>query len=274
MVYVARPGRGFRRLGEGRQSRLGLARCARRPIAAWKTTRSAPAPITAPAGLSHVTRFRQTAHPLTRLHRGRAGGGASAFNPDLNGATQGRRRLLPDHHAQRFPPLIGARLSLACAVAAELGGAHGRADHAHRVRGQARGRCRLSLWQAHRSKSRARAKSFSPSARDQHAAIAAAFRHRSGRVAEGARYRCRAGQSDGRAQPAGPSLLRPCLSRPAAQPEQRSLSLAWKAARGLRYVLTRGGPLSLSVNQGGGFFRTRPELDAAGHAALFLAADL
>ncbi|MCW5711177.1 GMC family oxidoreductase N-terminal domain-containing protein [Shinella sp.] len=28
---------------------------------------------------------------------------------------------------------------------------------------------------------------------------------------------------------------------------------------GLRYVLTRGGPLSLSVNQGGGFFRTRPE---------------
>lgn len=28
---------------------------------------------------------------------------------------------------------------------------------------------------------------------------------------------------------------------------------------GLRYVLTRGGPLSLSVNQGGGFFRTGPE---------------
>ncbi len=28
---------------------------------------------------------------------------------------------------------------------------------------------------------------------------------------------------------------------------------------GLRYVLTRSGPLSLSVNQGGGFFRTSPE---------------
>ena len=28
----------------------------------------------------------------------------------------------------------------------------------------------------------------------------------------------------------------------------------------LRYVFTRGGPLSLSVNQGGGFFRTRPDL--------------
>jgi choline dehydrogenase len=33
-----------------------------------------------------------------------------------------------------------------------------------------------------------------------------------------------------------------------------------KVRAGLRYILTRGGPLSLSVNQGGGFFRTRPEL--------------
>lgn len=30
---------------------------------------------------------------------------------------------------------------------------------------------------------------------------------------------------------------------------------------GLRYVLTRGGPLSLSVNQGGGFFRSSPDRD-------------
>lgn len=30
---------------------------------------------------------------------------------------------------------------------------------------------------------------------------------------------------------------------------------------GMRYLLTRGGPLSLSVNQGGGFFRTSPDLD-------------
>lgn len=34
-----------------------------------------------------------------------------------------------------------------------------------------------------------------------------------------------------------------------------------KLWQGLRYVLTRRGPLSLGVNQGGGFFRTRPELD-------------
>jgi choline dehydrogenase len=33
-----------------------------------------------------------------------------------------------------------------------------------------------------------------------------------------------------------------------------------KLRAALRYVLTRGGPLSLSVNQGGGFYRTRPEL--------------
>ncbi|WP_439615714.1 GMC family oxidoreductase [Shinella sp.] len=32
-----------------------------------------------------------------------------------------------------------------------------------------------------------------------------------------------------------------------------------RLAVGLRYVLTRSGPLSLSVNQGGGFFRTSPE---------------
>jgi choline dehydrogenase len=33
-----------------------------------------------------------------------------------------------------------------------------------------------------------------------------------------------------------------------------------KVRAALRYVLTRGGPLSLSVNQGGGFLRTRPDL--------------
>jgi choline dehydrogenase len=33
-----------------------------------------------------------------------------------------------------------------------------------------------------------------------------------------------------------------------------------KVRAALRYILTRGGPLSLSVNQGGGFFRTRPDL--------------
>ncbi len=33
-----------------------------------------------------------------------------------------------------------------------------------------------------------------------------------------------------------------------------------KLWQGLRYVLTRGGPLSLGVNQGGGFVRTRPDL--------------
>lgn len=34
-----------------------------------------------------------------------------------------------------------------------------------------------------------------------------------------------------------------------------------RAMVGLRYVLTRGGPLSLSVNQGGGFFKSSPERD-------------
>ena len=34
-----------------------------------------------------------------------------------------------------------------------------------------------------------------------------------------------------------------------------------KLSAGLRYILTRRGPLSLSVNQGGGFFRTSPDLD-------------
>lgn len=34
-----------------------------------------------------------------------------------------------------------------------------------------------------------------------------------------------------------------------------------KLWHGARYILTRRGPLSLGVNQGGGFFRTRPELE-------------
>jgi choline dehydrogenase len=35
-----------------------------------------------------------------------------------------------------------------------------------------------------------------------------------------------------------------------------------KIRAGLRYLLTRSGPLSMSVNQGGGFVRSRPELPA------------
>jgi choline dehydrogenase len=35
-----------------------------------------------------------------------------------------------------------------------------------------------------------------------------------------------------------------------------------KLLRGIQYVLTRRGPLSLGVNQAGGFVRTRPDLDA------------
>ena len=34
-----------------------------------------------------------------------------------------------------------------------------------------------------------------------------------------------------------------------------------KLLAGSRYLLTRDGPLSMSMNQGGGFFRTRPDLD-------------
>ncbi len=47
---------------------------------------------------------------------------------------------------------------------------------------------------------------------------------------------------------------------------QRSLNnelFPWpgKLRAGLQYLLMRTGPLSLSINQGGGFFRSRPELD-------------
>ena len=38
---------------------------------------------------------------------------------------------------------------------------------------------------------------------------------------------------------------------------------------GMQYLLMRSGPLSLSMNHAGGFFRTDPALDAAQHAALF-----
>ena len=42
-----------------------------------------------------------------------------------------------------------------------------------------------------------------------------------------------------------------------------------KLAVGMRYLLLRAGPLSMCMNQGGGFFRTDPSRDAAQHAALF-----
>lgn len=49
----------------------------------------------------------------------------------------------------------------------------------------------------------------------------------------------------------------------ARQPSLNDVLLPWRGriAVGLRYVLTRSGPLALSVNQGGGFFRTDHGLD-------------
>ena len=46
------------------------------------------------------------------------------------------------------------------------------------------------------------------------------------------------------------------------QPSLNEALLSWPARVGMvaNYLLRRRGPLSLSVNQGGGFFRTRPEL--------------
>lgn len=46
-------------------------------------------------------------------------------------------------------------------------------------------------------------------------------------------------------------------------PSLNDALLSWPARIGmaLNYLLRRRGPLALSVNQGGGFFRTRPELD-------------
>jgi choline dehydrogenase len=47
------------------------------------------------------------------------------------------------------------------------------------------------------------------------------------------------------------------------QPTLNNILRPWwgKLSVGLRYMLTRSGPLSLSVNQGGGFFRTNPDRD-------------
>ncbi|MGH6933898.1 MAG: GMC family oxidoreductase, partial [Dongiaceae bacterium] len=48
----------------------------------------------------------------------------------------------------------------------------------------------------------------------------------------------------------------------ASQPSMNEELLPWsgRLRAGLRYVLRRTGPLSLSINQGGGFFRSRPDL--------------
>lgn len=47
------------------------------------------------------------------------------------------------------------------------------------------------------------------------------------------------------------------------QPSLNDSLLSWPGRIGmaLQYALNRSGPLSLSVNQGGGFFKTRPDLD-------------
>jgi choline dehydrogenase len=60
------------------------------------------------------------------------------------------------------------------------------------------------------------------------------------------------------------------------QPSLNEALLSWVRPRqdGVDISASRSGPLSLSVNQGGGFFKTRPGLDRARHAALLLPAEL
>ena len=76
-----------------------------------------------------------------------------------------------------------------------------------------------------------------------------------------ARHRRRAGECRGRVQPAGSSVHRPRLPLARADAQRGAASAARQVCvPALTYLLWRRGPLSLSVNQGGGFVRSRPEL--------------
>ena len=77
-------------------------------------------------------------------------------------------------------------------------------------------------------------------------------------LARRSRHPGRPGQRRGRRQPAGPSGLN--YTWKARVPTLNQVLRPWwgKLAVGMRYLLLRDGPLSMSMNQGGGFFRTDP----------------
>ena len=132
----------------------------------------------------------QRAHPLCDAFIDACEQAGLPRNDDFNGPTPGRRRLFPAHHAQRAPLVDRARLSQACAQAAQSARRVERADDAHPVRRAPRGRRRVP--QGRRDARGARQRRGDPGGRRvQLAATAAALRRRPGRSAAAARHRRR-----------------------------------------------------------------------------------
>ena len=237
----------------------GAGRTCCRSISGWRITRWAPVPITAPAARCTSATIDGAVHPLTRLYLKAGQEAGLAFNPDLNGETIEGVGLLPDQHPRWVSHVGRARLSLAGAQPAQ--------PARSRPRRSRRGFC-----------SRASARSASPmsSAVRLHEA-------RAGReviLSGGSINSPQLLQLSG----VGPAdVLRACgidvlHDSPAVgrnlqdhlcfdhvyrstRPSLNNELYPWwgKLRAGLHYILTRKGPLSLSVNQGGGFFRARPD---------------
>ncbi len=211
-------------------------------------------------GPLHVTDCRAAVHPLTQryLKAGRAG--RPAAQPGFQRREPGRRRRLPDHDQGRPPHVGRARLPAPGDEAQERPRRDERAGDEDPVRGQPRRRRRIRAATAAPRPSAPAAKSSSAAARSTRrnfCSSPASARppllqglgipvvHANDNV--GANLQDHVGINytfKGRV-PTLNQILRPWWG---------------KLLVGMQYLLLRSGPLSLSMNNAGGFFRTDPAL--------------
>ena len=215
-------------------------------------------------GPLHVSDVSRDVHPLcATLSARRRGARACRATPDFNGASAGRRRPLPDHDARRparcrrRAPICGRRCGgRTCACETQCAG------HAHPVRRHARGRRRLPPAAAPADRVRARPRSHPRAGAINSPQLLQLSGVGPGRAAAVAGHRgaCATSPAVGRNLQDHLCIDHLYRSRvPTLNDELRPWRGRLRAA--LRYLRARGAARSrISVNQGGGFVRSRPGL--------------
>jgi choline dehydrogenase len=217
-------------------------------------------------GPVHLTDLGQQAHPLCQPFIKAAEAAGLPFTPDFNGADQEGVGLY------QFTIKGGRRLSAARAF---LRPAMKRKNlkveteaHVTRVLFEATARWASSMCSTGDADCEGAGGGDPLGRRHQLAAASATVRHRAGRAAAGDGHSGAEGECQCGCPHAGPSRHQLHLAHEGADAERRAAPVVGQAPRRNAIRADARGPLSLSVNQGGGFFRTQRGPQPAQHAAL------
>ena len=258
----------FRRLARAGQSRLGLGRGASvfRAIRAPRRPPTGGRSRDGPLDVKDVTPYL---HPMRREWLEAAAELKLPVTDDFNGPHPEGFGRLPSLHPQWPPLVVRGCVPASCVEAQQREARERRLGKQAALRGPARHRSGI-LPRQRALLCRGGARSHRVRGDGELAATAAAFRHRPGcgcSTSTASRPCSTIPRSAGICRITWRSSIH---SRHRARPSTTSCIRACGRMRaGARYLLTRGGPVSLSVNHFGGFVRAEPRGPAARCAAVF-----